>query len=434
MCGGGGSGQRALEQEERNLLAMQTRVAEQGIRGREEAMGGYRDFRQRGRERGSIANQDLEAGRYMQDAMAGFGNAQRMQDARMMSMGVNPGDARFSRGRDTAGVGMAGQAAAGMNAARAGARAEGMRMEGAGLAGMAGFDPSNALNSMGSTIGNAQRTSQAADAAETAGWGQLGSAAMYGLKNADEIKKGWETFFGSDGGEVPNYAQGGLVRGYAQGGNVYDQATQQVAQARAQGPRTAPQGAAPSPGIDPLTATRMAKMAVDKAAGSALGYGAAVPGVSMGSQQAAMLAEQTGAFGAQGLAATADAAAGAAGLGEAAAAAGAAEGAGLAAGAAGASTALGAAIPILGLGLLAASLFKDGGPVGIDRMAAGGMAVNPEGGKVSGPGGPKDDMVPAYLSPGEFVMPVGAVKKYGLDRLEKMRQDGLDFERQQGIA
>jgi hypothetical protein len=38
------------------------------------------------------------------------------------------------------------------------------------------------------------------------------------------------------------------------------------------------------------------------------------------------------------------------------------------------------------------------------------------------------------LSDGEFVMPVGAVKKFGLDRLEKMRQAGLEFEKTLGIA
>jgi len=31
-------------------------------------------------------------------------------------------------------------------------------------------------------------------------------------------------------------------------------------------------------------------------------------------------------------------------------------------------------------------------------------------------------------------MPVGAVKKFGLDRLEKMRQAGLEFEKTLGIA
>lgn len=77
-------------------------------------------------------------------------------------------------------------------------------------------------------------------------------------------------------------------------------------------------------------------------------------------------------------------------------------------------------------------------------LKAGGQVARPpkvrpgsttrKGGKVSGPGGPKDDRVPAMLSDGEFVMPVGAVKKYGLDKLEKMRQDGLQFEKQLGIG
>jgi hypothetical protein len=39
----------------------------------------------------------------------------------------------------------------------------------------------------------------------------------------------------------------------------------------------------------------------------------------------------------------------------------------------------------------------------------------------------------AALSDGEFVMPVGAVKFYGIDRLEKMRQKGLAHEKQLGI-
>jgi hypothetical protein len=37
------------------------------------------------------------------------------------------------------------------------------------------------------------------------------------------------------------------------------------------------------------------------------------------------------------------------------------------------------------------------------------------------------------LSNGEFIMPVGTVKKYGLDKLEKMRQEGLEFEKHLGI-
>lgn len=45
-----------------------------------------------------------------------------------------------------------------------------------------------------------------------------------------------------------------------------------------------------------------------------------------------------------------------------------------------------------------------------------------DGGEVDGPGGPKDDMVPAMLSDGEFIMPAEAVKFFGLDRLHKMTQ------------
>lgn len=466
MCGGGG-GQRGLEEEEKALLRMQTRVAEQGIAGRDQAMAGYRDFLRRGREMGSAANQDREAGRVMEDAYAAYGTANRMQDARLASMGVNPADARFSRGRDTGGVGMAAQAASGANQARRGARAESLQLEGAGLAGLGGFDPTGALSSMGSMIGNAQRTNAMSDAATAQGWGQLGQAGMYGLTNADKIGKGANTVAGwfgrgssstpidselgfAYGGMVPSYAEGGEVMGlpgYANGGNVYDTAFNQVGQARSQvarGPAPQQQSA-----MDPMTATKLAKAAVDKASSSSLGYSSAVPGLSSSApgSQAAMLAEQTGAFGAEGLASTAaagEAAAGAAGAEAALGAAGAeAAGAGLASGAAGASAALGAAVPILGLGMLAAGLFgrKDGGPIpraasrpGIGRKQVAGKAQNSKGGKVSGPGGPKDDMVMARLSPGEYVLPVGAVKKYGLDRLEKMRQEGLAFERQRNIT
>lgn len=77
--------------------------------------------------------------------------------------------------------------------------------------------------------------------------------------------------------------------------------------------------------------------------------------------------------------------------------------------------------------------YKAGGPVARPPKVRPG-ATTQKGGKVSGPGGPKDDRVPALLSDGEFVLPVGTVKKYGLDKLEKMRQDGLQFEKQLGIG
>lgn len=441
MCGGGGGsgGQRPLEQEERDLLRMQTRVAEQGIGGRDRAMVGYQGFAQRGREMGSIARQDAEAGRYREDATASLGTARRMREARMASMGVNPGDPRFSRGQDVQDVSFAGQTASGMNAARANTRAEGLKTESAGYAGLAGFDPSGALSSMGSTLNASANRQMASDRASAEGWGQLGMGAMYGLANADKIEKGASTIAGwfADGGEVPSYADGGEVMGvrrYASGGNVYDRAMDDVGQMRSQGPRRGP--AAPEGGgmmVDPISATRVAKTLVDSAASSltptpaGMGFKAPVGGGEMFGLggEGAGVGFKAGAGGAEMLGAEMLGAEGAAMLG-----AGAAEGAA----AASALGTVGAALPWIGGGLMvgnALGLFADGGAVGINRRANGGVAENPNGGKVSGPGGPKDDMVPAYLSPGEFVLPVGTVRKYGLQRLEKMRQEGLEFERQQ---
>lgn len=74
--------------------------------------------------------------------------------------------------------------------------------------------------------------------------------------------------------------------------------------------------------------------------------------------------------------------------------------------------------------------YKAGGPVAKRPPKVRPGSTTRAGGKVSGPGGPKDDRVPALLSDGEFVLPVGTVKKYGLAKLEKMRQDGLQFEKQ----
>lgn len=44
-----------------------------------------------------------------------------------------------------------------------------------------------------------------------------------------------------------------------------------------------------------------------------------------------------------------------------------------------------------------------------------------DGGYISGPGGPRDDLIPALLSNGEFVMPADAVSHYGVASMEMMR-------------
>ncbi len=42
------------------------------------------------------------------------------------------------------------------------------------------------------------------------------------------------------------------------------------------------------------------------------------------------------------------------------------------------------------------------------------------GGKVSGPGGPVDDKIPAMLSDGEYVLPADTVKAIGVKKLDKL--------------
>jgi hypothetical protein len=67
------------------------------------------------------------------------------------------------------------------------------------------------------------------------------------------------------------------------------------------------------------------------------------------------------------------------------------------------------------------------------RFANGGQPVPDEGGVVRGPGGPRDDSVPAMLSRNEFVLNEGAVKHFGLDKLNKMNAVGLDNQARRGL-
>lgn len=85
----------------------------------------------------------------------------------------------------------------------------------------------------------------------------------------------------------------------------------------------------------------------------------------------------------------------------------------------------------------ALNLFADGGHVepkwSLAEDEPDERVDGTDGGDVEGPGGPKDDKIPAWLSDGEFVMPVGAVQLFGLHRLEKMRQQGLEHEHKSGL-
>jgi hypothetical protein len=86
----------------------------------------------------------------------------------------------------------------------------------------------------------------------------------------------------------------------------------------------------------------------------------------------------------------------------------------------------------------AAMAAANAGPAGawtlppVQRMANGGVPA--QGGVVRGPGGPRDDAVPAMLSRNEFVFNEGAVKHFGIDKLNKMNAIGLQNQAQRGLV
>jgi hypothetical protein len=166
----------------------------------------------------------------------------------------------------------------------------------------------------------------------------------------------------------------------------------------------------------------IANTMVNKAFGSATPY-AGLDG--------AAAAATTGAEVAAGTAAGTTAAAGATAGATAGTAAGTTAATGAAAG--GAGLTIGAAMPYVGAAMLADQAlglgiteeiggwlgFADGGEVDMERVD--GL----RGGEVDGEGGPTDDLIPAWLSDGEFVMTAEAVQHFGLDKLNKMNQVGL---------
>lgn len=69
-------------------------------------------------------------------------------------------------------------------------------------------------------------------------------------------------------------------------------------------------------------------------------------------------------------------------------------------------------------------------------MAAGGyfgMPKRADGGPIEGPGGPRDDTVLIRASDGEFVLNEGAVKHFGLAKLHKMNEIGLQNQKSRGL-
>lgn len=363
---------------------------------------------------GSLANKERAAAQAKADAEASFGSAMGAYKGDLASMGINPEDPRYAREMRKLATTAYGGGAAGMTGARERADQMGFArlQDTTGMLAGVPSSASSALSSASATGGNlAQMYNQ----------GQQ----QYGQNVAGAVRGGIDLYgFTRNNPGIWTGANGGYVQRLARGGiaGAIENITPPPPPTGSPDTTNANVGAA---GQGLMRGREMVGSGVEslgKATGSAdmTAFG---QGMRLGKEAQPAIDAYTQA--AQQVNSILPAA------GEATSAA-AAEGALMegVAGSMGSGAALGAAMPWLGAAMLAGSalgLFKDGG-----KVTPG--STSRRGGEVDGPGGPKDDRVPALLSDGEFVMPIGAVKKFGLDRLEKMRQAGLEFEKHLGIA
>lgn len=472
---GGGGGGQYYENLER-LYGVQADQAELlGSAFRDTVLPAYRGWGEEAQNLGSLANREQAAADAAGASRAATtGNIQAMQQ-QAASLGLDPND--WGREMRIASI----QGAAQEAGAATGAREAQKRL---GLAATQDFVTAG--------MGTPTQATQAANAAISGNTSALNAMNQQSANQASAVSNivrggmnlgNWA--FGRDGGYVLGLQNGGYVQRLAMGG-----------MAGGMRPFGGAGGVPPPPPMTPAQPSTAQMVAGNAAvplmagqAGSMLGKGItqagkltgssslqsfgtglAKPGASQalqqvgtaarygttpGSAQTGMLAaqdagmytagENVGAIASQqvnsllpevvGTGAEAAAATGAEAVGTAAAAE-AGTGTLAALGAEGVGAALGAAMPWVGGALAVYGIgselgwWADGGPVG--KVQPGSYGA--QGGEVDGPGGPKDDLIPAMLSDGEFVLPVGTVKKYGLAKLEKMRQEGLDFEKQLGIG
>lgn len=451
--GGGGGGQENYANLDR-LYGIQADQAELlGSYAKNTVLPAYKGFLDKARGYGSQANQEFRAGQAGAASDAATSSADANLRDQMASMGVNPGSAEYwkqSRGIQIAG---AGQKAAAMSGARDAVSREGFARE------------QDAVSlGMGTPTQATAAANSAASAATASGQlqGQADASKMNGISSAVRggfnLYNAWNGSGGfADGGQVLRLNGGGFVQRMASGGVLGSRGI------------TMPPPSQPKPLTSPVQEAVTGGMNVAASAGGGslahgLGKGVSYLGDKLGStamtdfgggmQNAPGLKETASNLVDKALGNTVAPAANSAGMdalasttaeeaatvaAEHAATDVAAQTAGEAAMTGGAESlattlgsTLGTAIPVIGGGLAlysignAAGWWADGGEVEPGAVA--------QTGDVSGPGGPKDDLIPAMLSDGEFVMPVGAVKKFGLDKLEKMRQAGLEFEKQLGIS
>jgi len=429
MCDSGGSSPSKEQNDMYAATAHQANLASGAYE--QYGLPGIARMERQGNDYKSNANKSRVSDTAMADSAAAYGNAMRMADANQSGYGGPTSERAEAVRRGGAATQAAGAAGAAENA-----RENQDRMGNALLADSTSLGlgqaatAQNAMNAASSTANAMQNQSNWGAQQNANAWGSAAGAAGWGISNWSKIKE----FFAADGGEVPE-------RGYAGGGPVSPTSPRFSGAAGlnpnniqpVQNPNPPPSsGGGPlGSAMSTMSALNTATKLVDKYSSGLTGaqtapvYSPAAPvGVdlpSMGSM-AGMEAAPTGAA-LSGATGVGEAVGGAAGLGEAAA------GAGLAAETAAATGAATAATSIAPEAL-ALLLLREGGAVpkaGIGRGSrlTNGRAENPSGGTVRGAGGPKDDMVPARLSPGEFVMPVEAVSHFGLKKLESMRQEAL---------
>lgn len=384
------------------------------------------------------------------DVTQGYDDQRSQQERQLASYGISPDSGKFAVVNDRLRGQEAAQEAAAQNNARQQVQNTGWARRTDALSLGKGLPASATagLNASANAYNGAAKTQQAADNAQSNNISGAVQGAASGFKYAND--QGWFDSAGSgfkDGGIIHmrngghvDFAKMGIRLRRAYGGPA--DALAMVQQASAAAPPPGQSG--PSPLQQGIGYAQDANKAYKFAKGFStpsspypggsgamdLGGSSATPGAAPGTATDLI---GSGAPGAEaGAADAAGAAAGDAGgvlgtgIGTGAADMAAGAGIGDAAAAASAATAEAAAATTAATGAAAA-----GGAETIAALAPllllaqGGDVDARKGGGIRGPGTETSDSIPAQLSDGEYVLNAEAVKHFGIDRLNKMNEQGL---------
>ena len=424
--GGGGGGGVKYDNLER-LYEIQAKQAESLMnQANQNVYPNYNLLAEQARDTGSTANQELAAERAGSAVSGAQGLAKKQLTEQLSSMGVNPADSRYANTMASMDLDAAAQRAAAETGARDKTRDLGFaRLTDTTNAGMGiGSNAVAALNSAGgmaSNIANMQNQQSMMNAQGMGNIAALGTRLLT-MKCGGLVRP------------VKKYAGGGFTGGGITGSMA---AIQPPPPPTAVG--TTSKGAAVANGVTSTalaSGTKGVGTAIEKV-GNVVGEFAPEAGNSISSFGSGMKLGEAAKPAIDAYTTAAAEKTGEAVLGEVAKDALGATAESMAAGSSLAST-LGAAMPWVGGAMLIGSalgLFRDGGNVdGVKDARVVDAVDGRKGGYADGPGGPKDDAIPAMLSNGEFVMPAGTVQLYGIEQLEKMRARGLRHEKKLGIA